>query len=88
MRLNYYWTDCADGSHVAVNYTVHEDRVSGSLRHWSPDASVNEGKKFEIPAQEISRDEKGRPFLVFPGFCAGEIRFSLDASAISEAGMN
>lgn len=88
MKLNYFWTDCADGSHVAVNYTVHEDRVSGSLRHWTPDTTVNEGRKFDIPASEISRDADGRRYLSFSGVCAGEIRFPLDASALSEAGMN
>lgn len=88
MKLNYFWTDCADGSHVAVNYTVYEDRVSGSLRRWSPDASVNEGRKFDVPAAQLSRDERGRPVLALDAVGPGRLEIPLDASALAEARMN
>jgi hypothetical protein len=88
MKLNYFWTDCADGSHVAVNYTVYEDRVSGSLRRWSPDASVNEGRKFEVPAAELSRDDRGRRILSLDAAGAGKLEIPIDSSALAEARMN
>jgi hypothetical protein len=78
VRLSYYWTDCRDGSHVAVNYTVHEDRVSGSIRRWSRDARTNVGRKFEIPASEISTGEDGRRAILLEGLCEGPLRVPLE----------
>lgn len=49
--MDYFWTDCPKcGCQVAVNYTTYPDRVSGSLRRWSSDRSVNDGRLFELPA--------------------------------------
>lgn len=86
MRLNYFWTDCEDGSHVAVNYTVHEDRVSGSARRWSPDLKVNVGRRFEVPKDKLGRDGRGAPALVLEGLCASALVVPLEAPAMREAG--
>lgn len=87
MRLNYHWTDCEDGSHVAVNYTVHEDRVSGSVRRWSADRTTNFGRKFEFAKEAIELDAAGRPAFRLKGICAGAIVVPLDPKAIREAGL-
>jgi hypothetical protein len=50
--MNYHWTDCPGCScHVAVNWIVRPEGVSGSLRRWSPDRSINDGKPFAAPAE-------------------------------------
>lgn len=87
MLLAYFWTDCPDGSHVAVNYTVHEDRVTGSIRQWSRDSRVNVGRKFEIPAAEITAGESGRPTITLEGICSGPVRIALDPGAVAAAGL-
>jgi hypothetical protein len=52
--LNYYWTDCPGCQcHVAVNSTAYPDKISGSLRRWSADRSINDGRLFEIPAAQL-----------------------------------
>jgi hypothetical protein len=87
VRLNYYWTDCEDGSHVAVNYTVHDDRVSGSVRRWTADLKVNVGRKFEVAKEKLGRDAEGGPAIVLEGVCAGAVVVPLDAGAVREAGL-
>jgi len=53
--MNYQWSDCAGcGCQVTVNYTIYPDRVSGSLRRWSADRSINDGRPFEIPRNALS----------------------------------
>jgi hypothetical protein len=88
VKLNYFWTDCADGSHVAVNYTVYEDRVSGSVRRWSRDRSTNIGRKFEVSLGDLGRDVRGVPALRFDGICEGEVLVPLDEEAMRQAGMS
>ena len=53
-QLNYYWTDCPRcHCHVAVNSSSFADRVSGSLRRWSADRTINDGRMFEIQAAQL-----------------------------------
>ena len=43
--MNYHWTDCPGCScHLAVNWTVRPEEIAGSLRRWSADRSINDGK--------------------------------------------
>jgi hypothetical protein len=57
--LNYYWTDCPNcHCHVAVQWTAYPDRLSGSVRRWSVDRTINDGRPFDVPAAEVSA-EKG-----------------------------
>ncbi len=88
MRLGYFWTDCPDGSHVAVNYAVHEDRVTGSVRHWSRDTRVNIGRKFEFFAPDIATGRDGQPEISLPGICSEPLRIPLDPRAFAEAGFS
>ena len=49
--MNYHWTTCPNCScQVAVNWTVRPEGVSGSLRRWSTDRSINDGRPFVMPA--------------------------------------
>lgn len=51
--MNYHWRDCPGcGCHVAVNWTVTTDDLSGSVRRWSSDRSINDGKAFSLPRGE------------------------------------
>jgi hypothetical protein len=85
VKLEYFWTDCPDGSHVAVNYTVWEGRISGSVRKWSRDTRVNVGRLFDIGPGEIGRDDDGTPVLVLEGICAEPLRIPLDPVRIRQA---
>jgi hypothetical protein len=66
--MNYHWTDCGScHCHVAVNWTVRPEDVSGSLRRWSPDRSINDGKPFAFRGPELSAG------LVVPCVCGAPI---------------
>jgi hypothetical protein len=88
VRLGYFWTDCPDGSHVAVNYAVHEDRVTGSVRRWSRDTRINVGQKFEIFASDIAAGPEGLPAISLSGICSGSMRVPLDPRVLAEAGLS
>jgi hypothetical protein len=77
VKLEYFWADCADGSHVAVNYTFWEGQVSGSVRRWSPDGRVNGGRRFEVPLAQLERDGEGAS-LVLDAVCENPLRIPLD----------
>jgi hypothetical protein len=52
--MDYFWTDCPRcGCQVSVNYTIYPDRVSGSVRRWSSDRSINDGRPFQLPADAV-----------------------------------
>jgi len=85
VKLEYFWADCPDGSHVAVNYTVWEGRISGSVRKWSRDARVNVGRRFDLAPNELGRDKDGAPVLVLEGICSEPLRISLDRDRVREA---
>ncbi|MGH9441916.1 MAG: hypothetical protein ACRD16_06540 [Thermoanaerobaculia bacterium] len=88
MQLAYFWADCSDGSHVAVNYAVHEDRVTGSIRRWSRDTRINTGRKFEVPAEQIASGDGGRPTMTLDGICTEPVRIVLDPRAVAESGFS
>lgn len=52
--MKYHWTDCP-GCHcqVAINYTDSAQGISGSLRRWSFDRAVNDGRAIRISAAEL-----------------------------------
>ena len=85
--MNYYWTDCPRcHCHVAVNSSSFPDRVSGSLRRWSADRTINDGRMFEIKAAQLL---PGGGFVT-PCVCGQEISVPATPSAVGgerEAGM-
>jgi hypothetical protein len=55
--MNYFWTRCSKCSgEITVQYVASAGGVSGSLRRWSSDRSVNDGKKLETPRGEVAAD--------------------------------
>ena len=55
--MRYRWMDCPEcRCHLAINTTETPEGVSGSLRRWSVDRSINDGKLLRIPAAERSPD--------------------------------
>lgn len=55
--MNYHWSDCPGcGCQVSVNYTVYSDRISGSVRRWSADRSVNDGRPFQVLSAALTPD--------------------------------
>jgi hypothetical protein len=85
--LKYYWTDCPGCQcHVAVNFTAYPDKVSGSLRRWSFDRSINDGRRFEIPAASLSPDGGFAATCV----CGRQLQVPAEPSAVGgerEAGL-
>jgi hypothetical protein len=55
--LTYFWTDCPNcHCHVAINTTAYPDKLSGSLRRWSRNGSINDGRSFEIASGALAPD--------------------------------
>jgi hypothetical protein len=53
--MKYRWLDCPGClCHLAINTTETPEGISGSLRRWSVDRSINDGKLIRIPASELS----------------------------------
>ncbi len=58
--MNYHWSDCGScRCHLAVNWMVRSGEILGSVRRWSADRSINDGKPFQIPAAD-----RAAPILV------------------------
>jgi hypothetical protein len=55
--MHYVWTFCpkCDGQ-LTVQFARTDAGLSGSLRRWSRDRSVNDGKRLEVPAAEVAPD--------------------------------
>jgi len=55
--MKYRWMDCPKcRCHLAINTTETAEEISGSLRRWSVDRSINDGKLLRIPLAECSPD--------------------------------
>lgn len=53
--MNYHWTTCPRcGCSLSVNTTESERGIAGSLRRWSADRSVNDGRQFSVPRSELA----------------------------------
>ncbi len=77
--MNYYWTECPGcHCHVAVNSVVYPDKISGSLRRWSSDRSINDGRPFEIPAASLPAEGGFRTACV----CGQELAVPATPSAV------
>jgi hypothetical protein len=67
-EMNYHWTNCAGcGCQIAVNWTVRPEGLSGSLRRWSTDRSINDGRPFSATPAESAGG------LVIPCVCGAAI---------------
>lgn len=53
--MKYRWLDCPGcGCHLAINTTEAPEGISGSLRRWSVDRSINDGKLIRIPSSGLT----------------------------------
>ncbi len=53
--MNYVWTFCpkCEGQ-LTLQFGRSDAGLSGSLRRWSRDRSVNDGRRLEVPAGEVA----------------------------------
>lgn len=55
--MNYYWTVCPKcAGELTLQFVETPKGLSGSMRRWSPDRSVNDGRKMEVPRAEVASD--------------------------------
>jgi hypothetical protein len=79
--VNYYWTECPGcGCEVAINLTESAAGATGSLRRWSRDRSINDGKPIRLAAGAM---DPVRGFRV-PCVCGHELEVSGKPSAVGE----
>lgn len=55
--MNYVWTFCpkCEGQ-LTIQYAPHSGGLGGSVRRWSRDRSVNDGRRLEIPSADVAAD--------------------------------
>jgi hypothetical protein len=55
--MNYVWTNCPKcGCQLAIQFAERPDRIAGSVRRWSNDRSINDGRLLEIPRASVGED--------------------------------
>ncbi len=55
--MKYRWTECPGcGCEVAINYSDLAGGITGSLRRWSRDRTINDGKPLQIAPDSIASD--------------------------------
>jgi hypothetical protein len=78
--MNYFWTSCPKCScQVTIQFVEHPDRLVGSVRRWSTDRTVNDGRRLEVPRAELAVDGGFRAVCV----CGAQI--AVAASGIERA---
>jgi hypothetical protein len=78
--VNYRWTTCPGCScELAIHFVERPDGLSGSLRRWSVDRTINDGRPRAVARAEISPDGAFRVACV----CGTEI--AVDPSTVERA---
>ena len=78
--MNYVWSECPKcGCQVTIQYVEHPDRLVGSLRRWSTDRTVNDGRLLAVSRAEISADGS------FQTVCVGGGPIGVAAASIQRA---
>jgi len=55
--MHYVWTVCGRcGGQITIQFGRGAQGLTGSVRRWSTDRSVNDGRKLEVPAASVSPD--------------------------------
>ena len=55
--MKYHWMDCPKcHCHLAINTSESPQGLSGSLRRWSADRAINDGRAVVVPRAEIAAD--------------------------------
>ena len=54
--MNYFWSECPKcGCQITIQYVEHPDRLVGSLRRWSSDRTVNDGRLLAgLPRRDLA----------------------------------
>ena len=77
--MNYYWGTCPGcACEVAIQFVERPEGVSGSVRRWSADRSVNDGRRLSVGREAIS--EGG-----FTAACVCGAEIPIDAASIQRA---
>jgi hypothetical protein len=78
--MNYFWGTCGGcGCQVTIQFADAANRLTGSLRRWSTDRSVNDGRRMEIPRSEVGADGG------FQAACVCEAIVAVAGAAIEHA---
>ena len=78
--MNYFWTQCpACACQVTIHFVERPAGLTGSVRRWSSDRTINDGRLLEIPRDAISPDGDFRT----PCVCGEAI--AVDAGRIEHA---
>jgi hypothetical protein len=55
--MKYRWARCPKcGCELSINFSNSPSGVAGSLRRWSVDRSINDGRAVRVAAAEIAPD--------------------------------
>jgi hypothetical protein len=55
--MNYFWGACpACGCQITIQYADAPDRLVGSVRRWSNDRAVNDGRRLDVPRASVAAD--------------------------------
>ena len=55
--MHYVWTTCgACGGQITIQFARGPQGVTGSVRRWSTDRSVNDGRLLAVPAAAVAAD--------------------------------
>ena len=78
--MNYFWGTCgACGCQVTIQYAEAAEGRVGSLRRWSNDRAVNDGRRLQVPRASVSADGG------FPAACVCGAPVAVAGSAIEHA---
>lgn len=55
--MNYVWTECPGcRCQITIQFTESAGRLTGSVRRWSRDRSVNDGRLLEVLRSAVAAD--------------------------------
>jgi hypothetical protein len=78
--MNYSWSVCPRcGCQITIQFAERPDRLVGSLRRWSTDRTVNDGRQMEVLRANLAADGGFQT----PCICGAEL--TVAASAIERA---
>ena len=78
--MNYFWTVCPKcHGEITIQYVASAGGPSGSLRRWSSDRTVNDGRRVETPRAEVAEDGSFETACV----CGGTI--AIDPARVTKA---
>ena len=78
--MNYFWTVCPKcDCEVTIQFADTPGGPSGSLRRWSRDRSVNDGRKLDAPRPQVAADGS------FPANCVCGETLTVEPGRVTRA---